>query len=121
MEDPGVNALLIASEHALAEIAVELGTDPAAHPGRAEAKTTALLKRLWDPEAGLFPCHDVLTCEATEDRSGAGLIPLIVPGLPAHAPTRCWHRRRSAFRAGRGDPHAAELRPDRARVRRGER
>ncbi len=82
VEDPGVNALLIASEHALAEIAVELGTDPADHLVRAEAKTTALLKRLWQPEAGLFLCHDVLTGEAIEERSGAGLIPLIVPGLP---------------------------------------
>jgi mannosylglycerate hydrolase MGH1-like protein len=82
VEDPCLNALLIASEHALADIAGAIGADPADHLVRAEERTTALVKRLWQPEAGLFLCHDVLTGEAIEERSAAGLVPLIVPGLP---------------------------------------
>jgi hypothetical protein len=73
VEDPAFNALLIASEHALADIARALG---------AEELTTALVKRLWSEEDGLFLAHDVVTGEPIPERSAAGLIPLIVPGLP---------------------------------------
>lgn len=83
VEDPGVNALLALSEHHLADIAAELGADPAPHLVRAEELSTALVKRLWDQEAGLFLSHDVHTGAAVRERSAAGLLPLLVPGLPA--------------------------------------
>ncbi|MES4901815.1 MULTISPECIES: hypothetical protein [unclassified Streptomyces] len=89
VEDPGVNALLIASEHALAEIAAVAGADPAPHRSRARRLTAALVERLWDPAAGLFLCRD-LRGDGPEggggalvpELSAAGLLPLIVPGLP---------------------------------------
>lgn len=59
VEDPGVNALLIASEHALAEIAAVIGADPAPHRAQARRLTAALVERLWDPAAGLFLCRDL--------------------------------------------------------------
>lgn len=94
VEDPGVNALLIASEHALAEIAAVVGADPAPHRARAGRLTAALVERLWDPAAGLFLCRDLRGgAEAgggtdvrggalIPERSAAGLLPLIVPDLP---------------------------------------
>ncbi|WP_419992593.1 MGH1-like glycoside hydrolase domain-containing protein [Streptomyces boninensis] len=84
VEDPGANALLIASEYALAEIAAVLGADPAAHWSRAERLTTALVARLWDPEAEIFRCRDLVADALIDERSVSGLLPLIVPGLPGH-------------------------------------
>jgi len=82
VEDPGVNALLIASEHALAEIASSLGADPRPHRARAARLTAALLDRLWDPAAGLFLCRDVVGGNLIPELSAAGLLPLLVPELP---------------------------------------
>ncbi|WP_107079959.1 trehalase family glycosidase [Streptomyces sp. NBRC 109706] len=82
VEDPGVNALLAMSEHALAAIAGALGRDPSDHLVRAEELTTTLVKRLWDDEAGLFLSQDVIAGEAIHEYSAAGLLPLILPGLP---------------------------------------
>ncbi|GAB2918624.1 MGH1-like glycoside hydrolase domain-containing protein [Streptomyces mayteni] len=82
VEDPALNALLIASEHALAEIAAVIDADPADHLVRAEELTTSLLKRLWNPEAGMFLCQDVNTGEHIMERGVSGLIPLILPDLP---------------------------------------
>lgn len=82
VEDPGLNALLVASEHALAAIATALGEDPTDHLLRAEEGTTALVKRLWHADEGIFLAHDVLTGEAIRERSAAGLLPLILPDLP---------------------------------------
>ncbi|MFF6977400.1 hypothetical protein ACFZAV_06550 [Streptomyces sp. NPDC008343] len=59
VEDPSFNALLIASEHALAEIARELGATGTARHARAERLTAALIERLWDPAEGMFLCRDV--------------------------------------------------------------
>lgn len=87
VEDPGVNALLVASEHALGRIAAALGAEAADHQVRAEELTTSLVKRLWNPEAGQFLCHDVRTGETVGERSAAGLLPLIVPGLPGSVVT----------------------------------
>ncbi|MDB1088250.1 trehalase family glycosidase [Streptomyces sp. ACA25] len=83
VEDPGVNALLIASEYALADIAGATGHDPSVHTTRAERLTTALVRRLWDAEAGLFRCRDVRRDTLVPERSAAGLLPLLLPGLPA--------------------------------------
>lgn len=88
VEDPAFNALLIASEHALARIAAELGAPGTARHARAERLTAALVDRLWDPASGMFLCRD-LKAPAPDGRGGLipergvfGLIPLLLPGLP---------------------------------------
>ncbi|SDL09986.1 MGH1-like glycoside hydrolase domain-containing protein [Streptomyces indicus] len=83
LEDPCFNALLTVSEHALADIAAELGADPAPHRARAERLTETLVARLWDEEAGAFLARDLVSDELVRERSVAGLAPLLVPGLPA--------------------------------------
>lgn len=99
VEDPAFNALLIASEHALARIAAELGATGTARHARAERLTAALVRRLWDPASGMFLCRDLRGGEGTREstahtsatsptgalipeRSVSGLVPLILPGLP---------------------------------------
>ncbi|MEU8382271.1 trehalase family glycosidase [Streptosporangium sp. NPDC048865] len=82
VEDPCFNALLIASEHALAAIARVVGADEEAHRRRAAAATRALLDRLWDPAAGVFLPRDLVTDEPVAGYGVSGLVPLIVPGLP---------------------------------------
>ncbi|WP_329217127.1 hypothetical protein OG352_14175 [Streptomyces sp. NBC_01485] len=67
VEDPSFNALLIASEHALARIAQELGAPGTARHARAERLTAALVERLWDPTEGMFFCRDV-----RDERGGRG-------------------------------------------------
>ncbi|MEV7734835.1 hypothetical protein AB0O75_22640 [Streptomyces sp. NPDC088921] len=88
VEDPAFNALLIASEHALARIAEELGAPGTARHARAERLTAALVDRLWDPASGMFLCRDLRG--SAQDRRGtliaergvSGLLPLLLPGLP---------------------------------------
>ncbi|MFI7241918.1 MGH1-like glycoside hydrolase domain-containing protein [Streptomyces qinglanensis] len=92
VEDPGFNALLIASEYALARIAEELRGDAAFHRRRAAARTEALVERLWSPRTGQFHCRDLRAGAASggdghggalvPERSAAGLLPLVAPGLP---------------------------------------
>ena len=82
VEDPAFNALLIASEHALARIAQELGATGTARHARAERLTAALVDRLWDPAEGMFFCRDVRGGELIPERSVSGLIPLLLPTLP---------------------------------------
>ncbi|MEU0373988.1 trehalase family glycosidase [Streptomyces sp. NPDC006283] len=82
VEDPCFNSLLIASEHALADMAEVLGLDPAGHRRRAQELTSALVARLWDPDAGMFTARDVLAAKAGTERTVAGLVPLLVPDLP---------------------------------------
>ncbi|MGR6970254.1 MGH1-like glycoside hydrolase domain-containing protein [Streptomyces cynarae] len=81
VEDPAFNALLIASEHALARIAQELGAPGTARHARAERLTEALIDRLWDPGEGMFFCRDVYGDETRESgaldrdrRSGSGAL-----------------------------------------------
>ncbi|MER5512569.1 hypothetical protein ABT052_46025 [Streptomyces sp. NPDC002766] len=81
VEDPAFNALLIASEHALARIARELGATGTARHARAERLTAALVRRLWDPASGMFLCRD-LRGGMIPERSVSGLVPLVLPGLP---------------------------------------
>ncbi|MEV6791874.1 trehalase family glycosidase [Streptomyces sp. NPDC051320] len=82
VEDPCFNALLIVSEHALARIATATGADPARHERRAAQLTDALVARLWSSAEGMFLCRDLVGGELIPERSVAGLVPLIVPGLP---------------------------------------
>ncbi|WP_411061587.1 MGH1-like glycoside hydrolase domain-containing protein [Streptomyces sp. E11-3] len=81
VEDPAFNALLIASEHALARIADELGPIRTTHTARAERLTRALVERLWDDTRGQFLCRDLHTDTLVPERGVAGLIPLILPAL----------------------------------------
>ncbi|MHC5260882.1 MGH1-like glycoside hydrolase domain-containing protein [Streptomyces sp. UC4497] len=82
LEDPCMNALLIASELALAEIAGCVGGDAAAHEAQAAKLTDALVTRLWDDEAGLFRARDLVDDTFVPARSVAGLVPLLAPALP---------------------------------------
>jgi hypothetical protein len=90
VEDPSFNALLIASEHALARIARELGATGTARHARAERLTAALVERLWDPAEGMFFCRDVRDTSSGTPQGGAlvpehsvsGLVPLLLPTLP---------------------------------------
>ncbi|MEV6287639.1 hypothetical protein [Kribbella sp. NPDC051770] len=81
LEDPAFNALLITSEHALADIAEYLGLDPAHHLKAAEELTHAL-GQLFSED--LFHARDLHT-DLVPARTISGLIPLIVPGLPQAA------------------------------------
>ncbi|MYW15804.1 hypothetical protein GT039_09400 [Streptomyces sp. SID2955] len=83
VEDPAFNALLIASELALARIAEELGASGAARRARAGRLTEALVARLWDGRAGLFRPRDLPGGDTlVPGRGVSGLIPLLLPGLP---------------------------------------
>ncbi|MFF7639045.1 hypothetical protein [Streptomyces canus] len=87
VEDPAFNALLIASEHALARIAGELGAPGTARHARAERLTAALVERLWDADRGMFLCRDLrdgraLTGSLVPERGISGLVPLLLPDLP---------------------------------------
>ncbi|GKQ36365.1 hypothetical protein [Streptomyces sp. A012304] len=87
VEDPAFNALLIASEHALARIAHELGATGTARHARAERLTAALVERLWDPAEGLFFCRDVRGGGLVRERGVSGLVPLLLPRLPREVAT----------------------------------
>jgi len=80
VEDPCFNALLICSEHALAEIATTLGQDPAPHLRYAAELTDALVGRLFTD--GMFRACDLVSGDLIPSETVAGLIPLVVPGLP---------------------------------------
>jgi Glycosyl hydrolase family 63 C-terminal domain len=83
VECPAFNALLAAAEYALAEIAAVVGADAAAHRQRARRITDALADRLFDPATGMFHARDVYTGRLSPKRCVGGLIPLILPELPA--------------------------------------
>ncbi|MFF4485267.1 hypothetical protein ACFY0F_02030 [Streptomyces sp. NPDC001544] len=87
VEDPAFNALLIASEHALARIAGELGATATARQARAERLTAALVERLWDPARGMFFCRDLRGGGLVPERGVSGLVPLLLPGLPGEVAT----------------------------------
>ncbi|WP_046729877.1 MGH1-like glycoside hydrolase domain-containing protein [Streptomyces humi] len=87
VEDPAFNALLIASEHALARIARELGATGTARHARAGRLTAALVDRLWDPEREIFLCRDLRGGGLIPERSVSGLVPLLLPELPRETAT----------------------------------
>ncbi|MFI0858781.1 MGH1-like glycoside hydrolase domain-containing protein [Streptomyces smyrnaeus] len=94
VEDPGFNALFIAAEYALAQIAEALDGEAEPHRQRAAALTEALVERLWSPETGQFLCRDLRAASGgraardgqagrlVAERSAAGLLPLVAPQLP---------------------------------------
>jgi hypothetical protein len=81
--DPGFNAFWAWSELALAEMARALGRDPAGHRREAERITTALVDQLWNTSHEIFFARDVRSGRVLEELTVAGLIPLVLPGLPA--------------------------------------
>ncbi|MFD0967434.1 MGH1-like glycoside hydrolase domain-containing protein [Plantactinospora endophytica] len=83
VECPGFNALRGAAELALARIAEVVGADPAPHRERAGAITRCLAERLFDPTTGMFHALDVRTGRRNQARCVNGLLPLVLPELPA--------------------------------------
>jgi hypothetical protein len=81
--DPGFNALWAWSEMALVEIAQALGRNPDGHRREAERITTELVDQLWSTESGIFLARDHRSRRLLGERTIAGLIPLVLPGLPA--------------------------------------
>jgi len=81
-EDPGFNALLAASEYALADIARVLGADPGPAAARAGRVTRVLTERLWDADRGIFAARDLVDDRPVPVYGVSGLVPLTVPGLP---------------------------------------
>jgi len=80
--DPAFNALWAWSELALAELAEQAGADPAPHLAEAELIKAALVDRLWDDSLGIFLAYDARAGRLLAERSVAGLVPLVLPGLP---------------------------------------
>ncbi|WP_433301346.1 MGH1-like glycoside hydrolase domain-containing protein [Actinoplanes sp. CA-030573] len=85
IECPAFNAILATAELSLAQIAGELGlaAEAAAHRDRAESITHAMVKRLWNPRTGMFHARDLRAGKLADARTVAGLLPLMLPDLPA--------------------------------------
>jgi hypothetical protein len=83
VECPAFNAIVVAAEHALAGIAGAVGADPAPHRERASQLTKVLADRLFDPATGMFHARDLTTGRLSGRRCVGGLVPLILPELPA--------------------------------------
>jgi hypothetical protein len=83
VECPSFNAILAAAELALAQIAAVVGADPQPHRDRAQQITDAIVKHLYDPATRTFRSRDVRTGLLSPARCVNGLMPLILPGLPA--------------------------------------
>jgi Trehalase len=80
--DPTFNALWAWSELGLADIARQLGRDDSGHLAEATRITAAMVDRLWSEERGQFVACDVRSGRLLPERTVAGLIPVILPGLP---------------------------------------
>lgn len=81
--DPAFNALWAWSELALADIARRLGRDDGGHLAEAGRITAAMVDRLWSAEYGMFLARDARSGRLLPERTVAGLIPLVLPGLPS--------------------------------------
>jgi hypothetical protein len=85
VECPSFNSILGAAELSLAQIAGVLGrtAEATAHRDRAHRITAAIVKHLWDPQTRTFRARDVRTGTLSPARCVSGLIPLMLPDLPA--------------------------------------
>lgn len=83
VECPAFNAITAAAERTLADIAEVVGADPAEHRDRAARLTAVLVDRLYDPGTGMFHARDMRTGRLSPARCVSGLIPLMLPDLPA--------------------------------------
>ncbi len=82
--DPGFNALWAWSEVALAELAGRIGADPERHRAEAARITAGLVDELYlsGTDCGLFHATDRRAERRLTERTVAGLLPLLLPGLP---------------------------------------
>lgn len=104
--DAGFNALWGWSEVALADLAAQIGADPAPHHAEAERITAALVDELYVSDAGhgLFHAADQQAGRRLPERTVGGLLPLVLPGLPKSiVEATVATLTGSAFRAGVGD------------------
>ncbi len=85
VECPAFDAVVGAAELALAQMAGTLGHAGRAgrHRERAQAVTAALSRRLWDPATGTFRARDARTGEPGPAHTAGGMLPLLLPDLPA--------------------------------------
>jgi glycogen debranching enzyme len=104
--DPAFNALWAWSQLALAEIARRLGRDDSDHLSEAARITEAMVDQLWSAERGLFLARDARSGRLQPERTVAGLIPLVLPGLPpAVVDSLVATATGEAFRIGTPDVH----------------
>jgi glycogen debranching enzyme len=104
--DPAFNALWAWSQLALAEIARRLGRDDSDHLSEAARITEAMVDQLWSAERGLFLARDARSGRLQPERTVAGLIPLVLPGLPpAVVDSLVATATGEAFRIGTSDVH----------------
>jgi hypothetical protein len=104
--DPTFNALWAWSELALAEIARRLGRDHDGHLTEAARITAAMVDQLWSEDRGLFLGRDVRSGRLLPEPTVAGLIPVILPGLPPEVVTALVATATGeAFRIGAPDVH----------------
>jgi glycogen debranching enzyme len=83
VEDPLVNAIYLASTHALAEIAAIVGADALVHAEQAVRIHQALQTRLWDPQSCCFRPWDLRARRSIPAVTIASFGPLLDPQLPA--------------------------------------
>ncbi|MFC6087943.1 MGH1-like glycoside hydrolase domain-containing protein [Saccharothrix lopnurensis] len=81
--DPLFCAVLAWSEHALAGLARRVGADPGRHVERAGELAHQVHARLFDPALGCYAALDARTGRTVPRRTVAGLVPLLLPDLPA--------------------------------------
>lgn len=104
--DPAFNALWAWSQLALAEMARRLGHDDSEHLSEAARITEAMVDQLWSEERGLFLARDARSGRLQPERTVAGLIPLVLPGLPrAVVDSLVATATGEAFRIGTPDVH----------------
>jgi hypothetical protein len=104
--DSAFNALWAWSELALADIARRLGHDDSIHVAEAAGITAAMVDKLWSEDRGLFLACDARSDRQLPERTVAGLIPLVLPGLPTDvADALVATATGEAFRIGAPDVH----------------
>jgi hypothetical protein len=82
VEDPLVNAVYLASTHALGEVAEIAGKDPRPHYEEAARVHAALIDRLWDPRSRSFRARDLRSGRLIPVATVAAFGPLLDPELP---------------------------------------
>lgn len=104
--DPGFNALWGWSEWALADLAARIGRDPEPHRAEAARISAALVSELYvvGGDGGLFHARDARAGRRLPERTVAGLLPLVLPGLEPTVVERLLASLTGpAFRAGAAD------------------
>jgi hypothetical protein len=100
--DPAFNALWAWSELALADMARAIDRDADGHSAEASRITAAMVDQLWHGASGLFLARDERSGRLRPERTVAGLIPLVLPALPATIVTAlCATLTGKSFQAGR--------------------